>query len=291
VRRLLPVIAFLFVIGARLLPAQTSATLPVRPDSVKFAVIGDMGTGDAPQYDVSARMIEARTSFPFELVLMVGDNVYGRQDFLTKFERPYASLLSAGVLFYASIGNHDSGQADRGYSRFNMGGARYYSYSRKNVRFFALDSNQMDPGQLAWIENTLKESTDQWKICYFHHPLYSSGGRHGSEVDLRRILEPLFVKHGVSVVLSGHDHIYERIKPQKGIYYFVAGAGGQLRPGDLHRSALTAAGYDQDQSFMLVEIDGDTFSYEAVTRMGKTVDAGAFMRQGKNEANRTEQVP
>src|SRR5882672_1874198 len=207
----MPVLAFLFIIGARLLPAQTTATLPVRPDSLKFAVIGDSGTGDTPQYDIGARMTEARSSFPFELVIMLGDNLYGRQqpqDFVTKFERPYASLLSAGVLFYASLGNHDN-QVDRTYPRFNMDGQRYYTYARKNVRFFALDSNQMDPRQLAWIDNALKQSADAWKICYFHHPLYSDGRRHGSEVDLRVVLEPLFVKYRVNVVFSGHDHIYE----------------------------------------------------------------------------------
>jgi len=179
----MPVLAFLFIIGARLLPAQTTATLPVRPDSLKFAVIGDSGTGDGPQFDVGVRMTEARSSFPFELVIMLGDNLYGRQqpqDFVTKFERPYASLLSAGVLFYASLGNHDN-QVDRTYPRFNMDGQRYYTYARKNVRFFALDSNQMDPRQLAWLENTLKQSADAWKICYFHHPLYSDGRRHGSD--------------------------------------------------------------------------------------------------------------
>jgi 3',5'-cyclic AMP phosphodiesterase CpdA len=276
----MPILAFLFIIGARLLPAQTTATLPVRPDSLKFAVIGDTGTGDAPQYEVGARMTEARASFPFELVIMVGDNLYGRQqpqDFLAKFERPYASLLSAGVLFYASIGNHDN-PVDRTYPRFNMDGQRYYTYARKNVRFFALDSNQMDPRQLAWLENTLKQSTDAWKICYFHHPLYSDGRRHGSEVDLRVILEPLFVKYGVNVVFSGHDHIYERIKPQKGITYFVNGSSGELRKGDVRPSAMTAAYFDQDQAFSLVEISGNDMFFQARSRAGRTVDGGVINR-------------
>jgi hypothetical protein len=284
VRRVLPSLVFLFIIGARLLPAQTTASMPVRPDSVKFAVIGDMGTGDAPQYDVSARMAEARASFPFELVVMVGDNVYGRQDFVTKFERPYAPLLAAGVLFYASLGNHDSGQADRAYARFNMGGSRYYSYVRKNVRFFALDSNQMDAGQLAWLENALKDSTDQWKICYFHHPLYSDGGRHGSSVDLRVVLEPLFVKYGVNVVFSGHDHIYERIKPQYGITYFVNGSSGELRKGDVHPSAKTAAYFDQDQAFSLVEVAGDDLFFQARSRAGRIVDGGVIHRTAADQA-------
>jgi 3',5'-cyclic AMP phosphodiesterase CpdA len=280
VRRLLPVLAFLFIIGARLLPAQTTATLPVRPESLKFAVIGDTGTGDPAQYEVGARMTEARSSFPFELVLMLGDNLYGRQqpqDFVAKFERPYGSLLSAGVLFYASLGNHDN-PVDRTYPRFNMDGQRYYTYAKKNVRFFALDSNQMDPRQLAWLDNTLKQSADAWKICYFHHPLYSDGRRHGSEVDLRVVLEPLFVKYRVNVVFSGHDHIYERIKPQKGITYFVNGSSGELRKGDVRPSAMTAAYFDQDQAFSLVEISGDDMFFQVRSRAGRTVDGGVINR-------------
>src|SRR5207248_4884650 len=137
-----------------------------------------------------------------------------------------------------------------------------------------LDSDYMDPKQLQRIDTELKSARDDWKIVYFHHPLYSSGGRHGSEVDLRVTLEPLFVKYGVNVVYSGHDHIYDRLKPQKGIYYFISGAAGQLRQGDLHRSAMTEAGFDQDQSFMLNEIDGDDLSFQTISRTGKNVDTG-----------------
>jgi len=261
-------------------------SLPNHRDSVKFAVIGDMGTGQPPQYQVAEQMVNLRKKFSFDFVITLGDNLYGSQkpqDFVTKFERPYKTLLDDGVKFYASLGNHDE-QTNRFYKPWNMNGERYYSYTKKNAKFIVLDSDYMDPKQVQWLESELKASSEDWKVAYFHHPLYSSGGRHGSENDLRRILEPLFVKYGVNVVLSGHDHIYERIKPQKGIHYFVSGAGGQLRPGDLRRSTLTAAGYDQDQSFMLVEIDGDTFSYEAVTRMGKTVDAGSITLPGKNSS-------
>ena len=91
-----------------------------------------------------------------------------------------------------------------------MNGQRYYTYARNNVRFFALDSTLMDPKQLDWIDAALRDAREDWKICYFHHPLYSNAARHGSSVDLRVLLEPLFVKHGVNVVFSGHDHVYER---------------------------------------------------------------------------------
>ena len=187
---------------------------------------------------------------------------------MTKFERPYKPLLDAGVKFYAALGNHDN-QTNRFYKPWNMGGERYYTYSKKNVRFFALDSDYMDPKQLQWVEQELKSSGSDWKIFYFHHPLYSDGGRHGSEVDLRMVLEPLFLKYGVNVVYSGHDHIYERLTPQKGIYYFVSGSAGQLRKGDLKRSAMTAAGFDADQSFMINEIVGDDLFFQAISRTGQ----------------------
>ena len=146
------------------------------------------------------------------------------------------------------------------------------------MRFFVLDSNYLEPAQLTWIEQALKDAKEPWKIVFFHHPLYSDGGRHGPSVDLRVKLEPLFVTHGVSVVYSGHDHIYERIKPQQGIVYFVSGAGGKLRKGDLRRSAQTAAGFDQDQSFMLNEIVGDDLHFQVVSRQGLTVDQGTIRR-------------
>jgi 3',5'-cyclic AMP phosphodiesterase CpdA len=285
VRRLaLVFVAWVGVAGATVpvaLPAAPQTVLPARPDSLKFAAIGDSGTGDRAQYDVGQRMATERRRFPFELVIMLGDNLYGRQqpeDFVTKFERPYAALLSAGVAFYASLGNHDNPRNAQ-YEGFHMGGDRYYTFSRRNTRFFVLDSNQMDPKQLAWIEDALKQSRDEWKICYFHHPLYSDGRRHGSDVQLRVALEPLLVKYGVNLVFQGHDHIYERLTPQKGVAYFVSGSAGELRRGDVKPSGTTAAYFDQDQSFMLVEIAGDELFYEAVSRTGQAVDSGVIRRR------------
>jgi 3',5'-cyclic AMP phosphodiesterase CpdA len=271
----------LLLVAAAWAPGAQDLTLPNRPVSLKIAAIGDNGTGELPEYDVGRQMAAFHGRFPFELVIMLGDNLYGRQepqDFVKKFEEPYRPLLQAGVRFYASLGNHDDPGQTR-YPPFNMGGARYYSYSRGNAQFFALDSNLMDARQLAWIESALRQSHDDWKICYFHHPLYSDGKTHGSQVDLRVALEPLFLRYGVNVVFSGHDHVYERIKPQKGITYFVSGAGGQLRKGDVKRSSLTAAEFDQDCSFMLIEVSADDFFFQAISRTGATVDSGVVHRQ------------
>jgi 3',5'-cyclic AMP phosphodiesterase CpdA len=281
-------LALVFLLWSAVIGAATSSqeSLPGRPDSVKFAAFGDTGDGSRAQYDVAEQMTDARTGFPFDLVIMLGDNMYGRQqpqDFVTKFERPYAALLSAGVDFYAALGNHDNPGNTR-YDRFHMSGARYYSYVRKNVRFFVLDSNEMDRAQLAWIDSALKQSQDEWKICYFHHPIYSDAGRHGSDVQLRVALEPLLVKYGVNIVLSGHDHVYERFKPQKGVTYFVSGAGGELAKGDVRPSTATAAYFDQDQSFLLIEVAGDELFFKAVSRTGRTVDSGVIRRPSTRTA-------
>jgi 3',5'-cyclic AMP phosphodiesterase CpdA len=271
------IVSWVVVTGVTASP-PVPARIPVDAGSVKFAVIGDNGTGKQPQYDVAEQMVAARTRFPFEFVIMLGDNLYGSQDVVEKFERPYSKLLQASVPFYAALGNHDD-PAKRTYRGFNMGGERYYSYARGAVRFFVFDTNVMDRTQVAWIEQTLQQSQEPWKITYFHHPLYSDGGRHGSSVELRVMLEPLFVRYGVSAVFSGHEHFYERTTPQKGITYFIEGSSGQLRKGDVNRSPMTAAAFDQDQTFMLVEIIADRLNFETVSRTGAVVDSGVVRRR------------
>src|SRR6266540_2120021 len=146
---------------------------------------------------------------------------------------------------YASLGNHDDpNQAS--YKLFNMAGKRYYTFRpHAGIRFFALDSNYMDRPQIEWLEKELKSSASDWKICFFHHPLYSSGERHGPSMELRAILEPIFVKYGVNLVLSGHEHFYERVKPQRGIYYFIVGSSAKLRENGIAQTSITAKGYAQ----------------------------------------------
>ena len=97
-------------------------------------------------------------------------------------------------------------------------------------------------------------------------------------MDLRTVLEPVFLKYGVQAVFAGHDHFYERIKPQKGIYHFVAGSAGKLRPGDVRKTALTAASFDTARAFMLVEIADDALFFGAVSESGKVVDSGCIPR-------------
>jgi predicted phosphodiesterase len=261
------------------LAAQTLA-LPLKPGSVRFAIIGDTGTGEGEEYDVGKQLALFRQKFPFSFVIMLGDNIYGGerpQDFDKKFVQPYKALLDAKVEFNAALGNHDDPN-QRFYKPFNMGGNRYRTFKKGNVRFFVIDSNYLDPDQLKWLEKELSASGSDWKIPYFHHPLYTSAAR-GPEVELRNILEPLFIKYGVDVVFSGHEHIYERIRPQHGIYYFTAGGAAKLRYNDFKVGQITEDGFATDRSFMLVEIAGNSLYFQTISRTGITVDKGVIQRR------------
>jgi predicted MPP superfamily phosphohydrolase len=273
-------------------PAAVAAPPPAAPpvalrnaaNSLKIAVMGDFGTGSRVQYETAAQMFKTHQTFPYELVLLTGDNLYGSerpQDFEQKFTKPYKPLLDAGVKFYASLGNHDS-REQRFFPSFNMNEKLYYSFKapRQDVRFFALESTYPEPEQIEWLEDELKGAREDWKVVFFHHPLYSSGERHGSDTQLRDVLEPLLIKYNVSMALTGHDHFYERTKPQKGIVYFVVGAGGQLRRGNIDRTTgLTAKGFDTDTSFLVGEFIDNEFIFQAISRTGQIVDSGIVIRR------------
>jgi hypothetical protein len=266
--------------------------LPRRAGSIRFAVIGDSGRGDSWQREVAEQMTAWRATFPFDFVLMLGDNIYDShtpRDYQLKFEQPYRALREAGVAFYAAIGNHDD-PAQIYYEPFNMGGRRYYTFRRAErrlagltgagVRFFALDSRSFDPEQLAWLRRELAASGSAWKICFFHHPLYTSGRYRGGARALRLVLEPILVEGDVDVVLAGHEHLYERLQPQRGISHFTSGGAGSLRRGDIRPSTVHAKGFDTDYHFMLMEISGDELYFQAISRTGETVDAGVIEKPG-----------
>jgi len=269
----------LFMLDVSGLAEQNQITLPLSKDSVRFAVIGDNGTGEAPEFAIGKQLEKYRQAVGFDFVVMLGDNIYGGHrpvDFQRKFEQPFEPLLDAGVKFYASLGNHDDPDVERLYKPFNMSGKRYYSFNKGNVAFFALDSNYMDPEQLRWLQAELEQSAKRWKIAFFHHPLFNAGKHHGPDLDLRSQLVPLFLKYNVNVVLSGHEHVYERLRPENGIYYFVLGNSGKLMRNDVGTSDQVERQLDTERSFMIMEVDPDTLYFEVITQAGRIVDSGAI---------------
>jgi len=266
-------------------------TLPNRATSIKFAIIGDSGRGSKPQYDIAAQMLAYRKEFPYQFALMLGDNLYegpaSPDDYRTKFEEPYRPLLDKGVKFYASLGNHDDPREVL-YPLFNMDGQRYYSFSPPEdllakivtrVEFFALDSNNLDGTQLRWLDERLGASHAVWKVCFFHHPLYTSARYRVESMWYRYRLEPILIKQGVDAVFSGHEHLYERTHLEGGVQYFVSGGAGSLRSGDAAPASYVARSFDRDYHFMLIEIDGRELHFQAISRTGATVDAGVLSKE------------
>lgn len=277
-------------------PASEVLRLPNRPGSVRFAAIGDAGRGDRAQFEVSARMQAFRSVFPYDFVVMLGDNVYDGgtpDDYRLKFELPYQPLLADGVQFFAAIGNHDDPNQPA-YEPFHMGNERYYTFKPPpliariggtDVRFFMIDTENLDRTQLAWIDREMGKSSAAWKIPVFHRPIYTSGRYMRPARALRAALEPVFLKHGVTVAFSGHEHFYERTKPQQGITYFISGGAGSLRAGDIRRTELTEKGFDRDFHFMLVEINGDDLYFQAISRTGASIDSGVIRRRAARQSD------
>jgi predicted phosphodiesterase len=268
-----------------------SLLLPDHTGSVKFAVIGDSGRGNQPQYEVAAQMLTFHDRFSYSFVLMTGDNIYEGpatpSDYREKFEKPYQQLLDRGVKFYAVLGNHDDPrQVD--YAPFNMQGHRYYTFRPPedpvtrlltSVRFFALDTVTLDREEIRWAATEVCRSDSHWKIVFAHHPLYTSGRYRQSAALVRAALEPTFLRCGVDVVFSGHEHFYMRSELQGGIQYFISGGAGSLRYGDSRRSPLVADAFDTDYHFLLIELERDVMSFQAIARTGETIDSGALYRR------------
>ncbi len=272
------------------------------PDEVRFAAVGDTGTGDKEQYEVAGQMLKIQEKSRFDLLLFLGDNIYesgSPGDFEKKFLKPYEGLIQNQVEMRACIGNHD---APNQYGVllqkmiFGMGAKTYYSFNRKNdlIEFFALDStilvkeNELEKKlQMGWFEQSLAKSKAIWKVVFLHHPLYSSARRHGLESDdadkmmnLRELIEPLLQKFKVKIVLNGHDHVYEHPQPQAGIHYFTSGSGGQLRKGNLERtSPFFGFGDDQTNSFILFSVKPDAAEFWAIDSHGNILETGRMLNK------------
>ncbi len=255
---------------------------PVANDAdlvLRFAVTADGGAADANQRLVGQAMADWQRRYPYDLVLMAGDNIYNSGE-LSKikeaFETPYAELLKRGVKFRAVLGNHDI-RTDHGdrqveYPAFNMGG-RYYTFSQANCQFFALETNvDVDwKAQLAWLERELAASKAAVKIVYGHHPVYASG-HYGTDQAMVARLAPLFKKYGVQLYINGHEHHYERTQPIDGTTYLITGNGGaHLRP--VGKSPFTEFAISR-HGFSLIEVRQTKIVIQGIDLNGKEVDRG-----------------
>jgi len=287
------------------------AAIALHAQQLEFAVIGDPGTGGSHQRAVAAQMFRYSAQHHWEFILSLGDNVYEDGNpayFGPKFKDIYQPLTSKGIRIHSTLGNHDAWKdggasqvADPGFGY--IGGQDEYVFEagpvaggKRLARFLCLNS-------VAWLDAMagkkitppLEERKERlrrwladsrkyhWNILYCHHPLYSYVTSlwfhrmgHGSSLLLRKELEPLIVGR-IDLVLTGHDHFYQRIKPQAGILYVVSGAAGKLRPGVdfTHPNVAKAA---SRRHFLNVEVTSERLSFEAVAANGEIIDQHEILK-------------
>jgi hypothetical protein len=217
-------------------PTQTVAWEPFPaddPPELHLAVAGDIGYSNARLDITAAGIVELDRRQPVDVLAILGDNAYPAGDpaeLRDTVFTPFGPLLDSGTELVAILGNHDvmEGHAADQVSVLGMPG-RWWARSEGDVLLIGLDSNLADdPDQRAWLERTLASATEPWRIVMVHHPPYSAGYQ-GSNEDVRRAFVPLFERYGVQLVLSGHDHDYQRSEVIDGVTYVVTGGASKTR--------------------------------------------------------------
>jgi 3',5'-cyclic AMP phosphodiesterase CpdA len=246
-----------------------------------LAVAGDVGDSGKRLDRTAAAITEVGRRSPFDVLWLLGDNVYPSGDPAKLPETvfgPFGPVLDSGTELLAIVGNHDvrDGHGEAQMAALGMPGM-WWSKERNGVLMVGLDSNQADnPQQLAWLERTLTNSKAVWKIVALHHPPYSAGYQ-GSSTEVRAKFSPLFTRHGVQLVLSGHDHDYQRSVPLDGVTYVVSGAAaGTRRTGE---KSFTAVSFSWHH-FTDVTVFPDRLVVRAVNQELRVADEATILPAG-----------
>lgn len=241
-----------------------------------FLAVGDFGVGGARERATGEAMRAFEERNPAELLVTLGDNDYTRSPdrFAAAWRAGFGWLPAAGVGVAGALGNHDV-EVRRGRYQFALLGmpGPYYVRRLEDVDVFVLDSTAITAAQTRWLGRALAASRARWRVAVFHHPPYTCGGHAGSAT-VRRVWSPLFERHGVRLVLSGHDHNYQRFAVRRGVSYVVHGGGGarlyrlQRCPrGYPHRVAARAA-----HGYLHVTAADESLTVSAVGLDGRTID-------------------
>jgi hypothetical protein len=250
------------------------------PRPVRLIAIGDFGVGGETQrgFGAAVRTFEARN--PADLLVTLGDNDYTESPtaFRTNWEQSFSWTASAGVRVAAVLGNHDV-RVEEGRYQFDeldMPG-RYYRRAIGPVELYLLDSNRVDAAQTSWLRQTLSRSRARWRIAVLHHPPFTCGTYSSHTAVVARWV-PLFERFRVRVVLSGHDHNYQRFAPWRGVRYLVHGGGGRR----LYALRSCPAGYPRrlraraEHGFLYLVVRPSRLDGYSVTPSGRRTDHFAF---------------
>jgi hypothetical protein len=244
----------------------------------RFVVVGDYGEGGAEEAKIAEAIDHWTDRNPINAFVSTGDNVYqsgAPSQFMDAWTAPYGWVKRAKTPIVATLGNHDV-ETDGGRPVMDLLGmvARWYTRRIGPVEFIVLDANDpTNPDQMQFLNDTLAESTAQWKIAVFHQPVYSCS-HHGSTPTVDAMWQPLLEKDGVDLVLNGHDHTYERFGPIEGTTYIVTGGGGAEL---YYETACPASTPEPDvhetvHNFVTLWMSGSALRLEALSADGRLID-------------------
>lgn len=277
---------------------RARAGLPLR-----FSMLGDTGVKYPDQQKVVEQMLAVHRERPLEAVILLGDNLYEEDPFPLSFQQrflqPFAPLIREQVPFYACLGNHDVKPRDKFEGELNspllhMEGRRYYSqtFGDDLITFFFLDTETLsdEPEQVDWFKKAVAASTSRWKVLALHKPLLATDISHGGDEDsyvaLQKTLEG---PEGIDLVLSGHNHLYERRHAVRGVVHVTAGAGGKIEDeGPLPEDSGRAAGYLDALSFAWMDVSPESIQLHALNENGEKIDEHEILPRAERSAMRPE---
>ncbi len=255
------------------------APLPKSGDSWSIAAIGDFGAGTKAQLGVARDVLAGQQ----ELVLALGDMVYEKgleAEYRKNFDPPerFGNIMKRFAV-WPTVGNHDvaGGGVEPYLKRFpNAKMRRYYSFDHKNVRFFSLDSTEgVKPGtpQWQWLKTALSQAWNGWKIVFMHHPLRSNIAKRDRPAHEKE-LAALLALHGVSLIVVGHDHFYDRSKPLNdfGTVQITTGNGGRMLYPIVSKQSEWSARREVVHGHVNIEVREDALVVRHVKRGGVVTD-------------------
>jgi 3',5'-cyclic AMP phosphodiesterase CpdA len=243
---------------------------------VGLLAMGDYGVGGSREAALGLGMQRFEVEHPANMLVTLGDNDYvgSPARFRANWQEAFGWARRSGLRIGGVLGNHDYELGRGAYELKTLGmPGRYYMRTLGDVQLFFLDSNRITTRQTTWFEQQLSESTATWKIALFHHPPYTCGGHTGDRGVVRSWV-PLFESYGVQLVLSGHDHNYQRFAPRNGVTYVVHGGGGAglYRLHGCPRSYPPKVRRFAEYGFVYVSATDDQLDVSAVDPHGRVRD-------------------
>jgi len=182
--------------------------------------------------------------------------------------------------------------------------ASVYTIDYGDLRVVSLNSNERQEDQVEWLDRVLAENDRTWTVVTFHHPVFSTG-RGRDNPRLRELWKPIFDRHGVDLVLNGHDHTYGRsgtvgdaetrnvptgmrTRAEAGTVYVVSVSGPKMYDANPEPGIDYVRRAEDTQLYQVITIDGDVLSYEARTAIGDLYDAFELRKRADGPAALTE---